>query len=213
MKFPATALVRATQGWDRLREIEQEARKQVVARQDRPKSFKYVVPVGPDNVVMLSVDVVYTHGQFQPVEDFPYDKKTKTFTVKRGSRSAPRQFFALPYKELRDSAEYKAWQAKINAAVNELYTLEKEEVERICAGIITTDPALEPYLRVTEDTVVGFLAANGWTFPVDLPFKDFSWAGWILTSGPDGYGHQQGTAVAVDFTNKNIYVHGWSSDD
>lgn len=213
MKFPATTLIRATQGWDRLREIEQEARKQVVARQDRPKSFKYVVPVGPDNITYIPVDVVYSQGKYQPLEDFPYDAKTKTFTIKRGSRAAPRLFFALPYQELRNSAQYKAWQEKINTAANDLYKLEKEEVESICAGIISADPALEPYMRVTEDTVVGFLAANGWTFPADLPFKDFSWAGWILSSGPDGYGHQQGTAVAVDFANKNIYVHGWSSDD
>ena len=47
----------------------------------------------------------------------------------------------------------------------------------------------------------------------DLTKLTRSMGGWCVKSGPDGWGHQCGTNMEIDWANRTFALRGWSSDD
>ncbi len=208
----ATEICKATMSYSEMRAIEQAASKRINEKQNRPLGFHY--PVITNEGTELQVWIQRNTAFFQPIniEQYPFDKKTNSFTVRRGSRSRPREYFTINVRSMMDSDENHHFNKTRNDNVREHLILMPDEIEQECMKLLN-DPVRKAMYAAHSGNLYDNLIAQGWDIPEGLDFTKFNWNGWILTSGPDGFGHACGTATRVDPIGKKISIYGWSSDD
>ena len=97
-------------------------------------------------------------------------------------------------------------EARNNAAQNMIEEGMASELE----GVM---PEFRRVLALKDDEVRPYFENQGWTIPSEVDFTNWRPQGWILTSRPDGYGHDCGTFANMDWEAKTITISGWSSDD
>lgn len=177
----------------------------------------FTLPLKTSNGDTLDVRVDASKAFYSifTLADFPYSKTHKNYTLSKGTRGQPRTFIDLPSPgALKRTPEYqkmvednKMWaDARTKAAKNMVE-------EGMIAEISEKLPNFATYLNTKDEDIRGYLEGQGWTIAPEVTFENWRPCGWIMTSQPDGYGHECGTHAVVNWEAKTITVAGWSSDD
>jgi hypothetical protein len=147
--------------------------------------------------------------------DYPFSPSFKNYTIRKGTKSRKRVFVELPKPGvIKTLPEYQEWmKQKAEWADARLKAAHDAAQAKMIEQMAAEHPEFQEILDLKDEDVRGYLEAKGWNIPQGLSFENWRPCGWILTSGPDGFGHQCGSYADVDWANKTIQITGFSSDD
>lgn len=204
-------------GFHAEREATQRYRKAIYEAHSLVTRNWFMTPMVTSNGDTLNVRVDASKAFYSifTLADFPYSKTHKNYTLSKGNRGQARTSVTMPKPgELKRDPAYlqmlednKVWAAaRDKAARNMVEEGMSAEIEKVL-------PHFRTILATKDEDVRGYLEGQGWTIAPEVTFNNWRPSGWILTSQPDGYGHDCGTYANVDWNEKTIKVTGWSSDD
>jgi hypothetical protein len=209
-------LVTAMFGYPVRSKIEGETRTKVINefQASYPELWLEVIDSAA-NDIRVCVDTSKVFYNIFTLRDFDYSKSHKNFTISKGSGKKPRVYVALPKPgDIKKMPEYIEWRAQVeewqNCRTAAIRDAVNTRFEQELKGVM---PEYQEVLALTDETAKDYFVSKGWEIPAGVSFENFRPSGWILTSRPDGYGHDCGTYANMDWENKRIYITGWSSDD
>lgn len=177
----------------------------------------FMMPIQTSNGDPLDVRVDASKAFYSifTLADFEFSKTHKNYTLSKGNRGQARTFIEMPKPGvlkkhpayLQMIEDNKTWaEVRDRAAKNMIEAGMCEEIEKVM-------PHYRTILTTKNEDVRGYLEGQGWTIAPEVTFDNWRPCGWILTTRPDGYGHDCGTYANVDWNEKTIKITGWSSDD
>lgn len=177
----------------------------------------FVMPMLTSNCMMLDVRVDASKAFYNifTLADFTFSKSHKNYTLNKGNRGQARTSITMPkVSEIKKHPAYlqmiednKVWAlARDKAAKNMIEEGMSDELEKVL-------PDFRRIIALKDDEVEAYLKSKGWTIGEGVTFDNWRPCGWIMTTEPDGFGHQRGSYAAVDWNEKTIKSQGWSSDD
>lgn len=204
-------------GYTATREAMQKYQKPVfdTFEMTRPTYFNLPVTNNHGATLEVRVDASKAFYSIFTLLDFSFSKAHKNYTLSKGSRGQARTFVELPKPgAIKKSPEYIKYMADLKewSDIRTDYT-GRAISEGLVREISEVLPEYEEVLQLDSETAPGYFKAKGWKFPSNLDWTGWSPKGWILSSYPDGYGHDHGSHAIMDWSNKTISVAGWSSDD
>lgn len=176
---------------------------------------------GSEHAVLIDVNSVWSDDTLIAYPDFPYSKKHKSYTVRRGTRGRPRAYLCIDRKTLYDSPEYKEY----IEARNKLHTYDNARAliaaHEKCMELLRKElPDLDFFLYIDKKIQEGdfntvrtaFLTAGFSNVPnvEELKNKMTRLGEYTLWSGRS-YGHTEGVNVRIDIVNREFIRYGWDS--
>lgn len=177
----------------------------------------FMTPMTTSNGDTLDVRVDASKAFYSifTLSDFTYSKTHKNYTLSKGTRGQARTSITMPKASvlkknpafLQMLEDNRTWIAARDAAATAAID---EGMRNELSGVM---PDYQEILDLTDETARAYFESNGWTIPSEVTFDNWRPCGWILTSRPDGFGHDCGSYANVDWDNKTFTISGWSSDD
>ena len=204
-------------GFTATREAMQKYQKPIFDSFELIRPFYFNLPVTNNHGVQMEVRVDARKSFYSifTLLDFDYSKSHKNYTLSKGTRGQARTFVELPMPgQIKKSPEYIKYQADLKEW-SDIRTRQTGQAieEGLRRDLEEAFPEYEEVLQLSDDDAPAYFKSKGWDIPAGLDWKNWSPKGWIMTSRPDGYGHDCGTHAIMDWSSKTIMIAGWSSDD
>lgn len=177
----------------------------------------FYMPMQTSNgdTLQVRVDASQAFYSIFKLADFEYSKTHKNYTLSKGTRGQARTFIAMPLPGvIKRSTEFKDFVAENKMwAVARQTAIERFTHDGMLEELLAAFPNCQEILDLKDEDARAYFESNGWEVPTDINFANWRPCGWTMTQGPDGYGHQCGLAVKVDWAERKFGSYGWSSDD
>ena len=217
MAANATDLYISLFGFTALREAARRYQQPAFAAHKLAHRDWFMTPMTTSNGDTLDVRVDASKSFYSifTLPDFAFSKTHKNYTLSKGTRGQPRISITMPKASVlkKDPSFLQMLEDNRNSiAIRDIQAAAAvdEGLRNEISGVM---PDYQEILDLTDETARAYFESKGWTIPSEVTFENWRPCGWILTTRPDGYGHDCGTYANVDWKNKTFKVSGWSSDD